>query len=55
MVVEPLGKPALVATRVRDSIHPVQFGIFPNRLLLPYLVDEILSGYEEDASSIRDG
>ena len=55
MVVEPLGKPAPVATRVRDAIHPVQFDIFPNRLTLPYPHDEILSGYEEDASSIRDG
>ena len=24
-----------MATRVRDAIHPVQFGIFPNRFTLP--------------------
>ena len=55
VVVEPLGKPAPVATRVRDAIHLVQFDIFPNRLTLPYPHDEIFSGYEEDALSIRDG
>ena len=40
---------------VRESIHPVQFGIFPKRILLPQLVDEILSGYGEDVSSEQDG
>ena len=39
----------------QNGTHPVQFGIFPSRLLLPYTDDEILAGYEEDASSIRDG
>ena len=55
MVVEPLRKPAHVATRVRDAIHPVQFGIFPNRLTLSQPHDEISSGFEEDVSSVRDG
>ena len=32
-----------------------QFGIIPERLSLPYPDEEILSGYEEDFSSIRDG
>ena len=32
-----------------------QFGIFPKRLSLPYPDEEILSGYEEDFSSIQDG
>ena len=53
--VDPLDAPAPSTPSVRDSIHPVQFGIFPNRLLLPHLDDEILPGYEEDVSSIRDG
>ena len=35
--------------------RPVQFGIFPKRLSLPYPDEEILSGYKEDVSSIRDG
>ena len=55
MVVESLDTPAPLAPCVRDSIHPVQLGIFPNRLLLPYSDDKILSGYKEEASSIRDG
>ena len=36
-------------------IHPKQFGTFLKRLALPYTYDEILSGYEEDVSSIRYG
>ena len=55
MVVESLDTPAPSTSRFRDAIHPVQFGIFPNRLLLPHPDDEMLSGYEEDVSSIRDG
>ena len=47
--------PAPSTSRFRDAIHPVQFGIFPNRLLLPHPDDEMLSGSEEDVSSIRDG
>ena len=35
--------------------HPKQHGSFPDRLKLPYPDEEILSGYEEDVSSIRDG
>ena len=49
-----LSTPASSKTRVRDSIHPLQFGIFPERFLLPYPDDEILSVYEEDVSSMRD-
>ena len=52
---EPLGAPLLPKTSVRNFIHPKQFGIFPKRLALPYPDGEILSGYEEDVSSIRDG
>ena len=55
MIVELLDTPASSTSRVRDAIHPVQFGIFPKRLLLPCPDDEILSGYEEDVSSMRDG
>ena len=55
MVVESVDTPAPVPLRVRDAIRSVQFGIFPNRLLLPHPDDEILSGYEEAVSSIRDG
>ena len=55
MVVESLDTLAPSTSRVRDAIHPVQFGIFPNRLLLPHPDDEMLSGSEEDVSSIRDG
>ena len=55
MMGEPLDTPASSTSRVRDAIHPVQFGIFPTRFLLPHPDDEILSGFEEDVSSIRDG
>ena len=52
---EPLGAPVPPKTRVRNFAHPVQFGIFPKRLSLLYPDEEILSGYEEDVLSIRDG
>ena len=53
---EPLGAPLPPKTPVsRNFIHPKQFGIFPKRLSLPYPDEEILSGYEEDVSSIWDG
>ena len=55
MIVEPLDTPASSTFRVRCAIHPVQFGIFPNRLILPHPDDEVLSDYEEDVSSMRDG
>ena len=55
MVVESLDTPAPSTSWFRDAIHPVQFGIFPNRLLLPHPDDEMLSGSEGDVSSIRDG
>ena len=35
--------------------HPVQHGIVPERNALPRQADAILSGYDEDISSIRDG
>ena len=38
--------------RVCNCTRPKQFGTFPKRLIFPY---QILSGYEEDVSSIRDG
>ena len=41
--------------RARQFVHPRQVGTFPKRLALPYPSDEILSGHEEDVSSIRDG
>ena len=41
--------------RARHFIHTKQFGAFLRRLVLPYPYEEILSGYEEDVSSIRDG
>ena len=50
---EPLGAPVPPKTRGRNFIHPIQFGIFPKRLSLPYPDEEVLSGYVEDVSSIR--
>ena len=41
--------------RARHFIHLRQFGTFPKKLVVPYLYEELLSGYEEDVSSIRDG
>ena len=35
--------------------HILTFDILPKRLTLPYPDAEILSGYEEDVSSMRDG
>ena len=35
--------------------RPKQHGALPRRIVLPYPYSEILSGYEEDVSSIRDG
>ena len=40
--------------RVCKYIHPQQHSLFPERLRLPYPDEEILSGYEEDVSFIRD-
>ena len=37
---EPLGAPLLPKTRVRNFIHPKQFGIFPKRLSLPSCQEE---------------
>ena len=52
---EPLGAPLHPKNRIRNFIHPKQFGIFPKRLTSPYLDEEILSGYQGDVSSIQDG
>ena len=41
--------------RRRLFVHPKQLSPFPERLKLPYPDEEILSGYEEDVSFIRDG
>ena len=41
--------------RTRHFIHPRQFGTFPKRLALPYSYEGVLSCYEEDVSSTRDG
>ena len=40
--------------RVCNFIHPKQHSPFPERLKLPYPDGEILSGYKEDVSFIRD-
>ena len=37
-----------------NFIHPKQLSPFPERVELPYPNGEILSGYEEDVSFIRD-
>ena len=41
--------------RMCNFIHPKQPCPFPERWKLPYPEEEILSGYEEDVSFIRDG
>ena len=41
-------------TRPFHLIYPKQFGAFPRSIVLPYPYREILSGYEEDVSSMRD-
>ena len=41
--------------RACNYIHPKQHSPFPECLRLPYPDEEILSGYEEDVSFIRDG
>ena len=46
--------------RLQQPVFPIQFilyslAFFPNDPFLPHPDDEILSGYEEDVSSIRDG
>ena len=55
LVIEPLDVPALSERVVPEVIHPVQHGIIPIRLPLPRPDDEILSGCDENVSSIRDG
>ena len=60
-----LNKAFLVGDRLRaqpslktpsfHSIHPKQHGAFLRMNFLPYPYSEILSGFEEDLSSTRDG
>ena len=38
-----------------SKIHPQQHSLFPELPRLPYPDEDILSGYEEDVSFIRDG
>ena len=45
--------PAPMQRLVREVVHPVQYGIVPERITLPRPDDEILSGHDEDVSSIR--
>ena len=59
--VEPLEVPssseqalAPMERTVPEVVHPVQYGIVPERITLPRPDDEICSGYDEDGSSIRD-
>ena len=52
---EPWSAPLLPENRVCNFIRQKQFGPFPKRLILPYPDEEILSGCEEDVSSVRDG
>ena len=61
VIVEPLDvpssleqAPAPMERTVPDVVHRVQYGIVPERITLPRPDDEILSGYDEDVSSIRD-
>ena len=62
VIVEPLEVPSsaerALAPKERtttDVLHPVQYGIVPERITLPRPEDEILSGQDEDVSSVRDG
>ena len=52
---EPLGATVPLKSRAGNFIHPVQVCLLPKRFSLPYPNAEILSGCEEDVSSIRDG
>ena len=47
--------PTLLEQVLPEVVHPVQGVIVPIRIALPRPDDEILSGYDEDVSSIRDG
>ena len=51
---EKLEAPLPHQKRGCNFIHPKQLSPFPERLKLPYPDEEILSGYEEDFSFIRD-
>ena len=47
--------PAPLERAVPEVVHPVQYGIVPERIALRRPDDKILSGYDEDVSSTRDG
>ena len=49
-----LEAPLPLPKRVRNFIHPKQLNPYPERLELPLPDGEILSGYREDVSFIRD-
>ena len=60
VIVEPMEVPssseqalAPMERTVPDVVHPVQYGIVPERITLPRSGDEIFSGYDEDVSSIQ--
>ena len=53
-VLRPLDEPAAVKPMVPEIVHSVQYGITPERLLLPHSDTEILSHIDDDISSIRD-
>ena len=54
-IVMAIGCTSATENPCSHNFHPAQFGILPKRLSLQYPDAEILSGYEEDVSSIRDG
>ena len=47
--------PAPLERAVPEVVHPVQYGIVLERIALRRPDDKILSGYDEDVSSTRDG
>ena len=56
VVVESLDTPARLTPCAHEFIHsPCPVLNMPKRRSLPHPDDEILSGYEEDASSLQDG
>ena len=55
VALEPLDEQAPSKPNVLEVVHAVQYGITPKRPPLPCSDAEILSGIDEDVSSIRDG
>ena len=54
-VLGPPDEPATLKPVVPETVHPIQHGITPIRLLLSHSDTEILSHIDDDISSIRDG